>query len=99
MVVPSREEVFGQTVIEAMASGTAVVSFKNTGPADIIAHKKNGFLTTGFSAESLAEGIQWVKDNNPVALGLSARMHCESDFDISITADKYISLYKSIQQK
>jgi glycosyltransferase involved in cell wall biosynthesis len=98
MVVPSREEVFGQTVIEAMASGTPVVAFNNGGPADIIDHKINGFLASPFSPHSLREGIDWILENNPLELGLKAKDHIDLNFHISQTASKYISLYNSLAQ-
>lgn len=94
MVVPSREEAFGQTVIEAMAAGTPVVSFRNTGPADIILHKENGFLAEPFEPQSVSKGIKWILNNDSFQLGLNARNHVEKNFDIAITASKYIHLYK-----
>jgi len=96
MVVPSRQEVFGQTVTEALACGTAVVAFNTNGPADLITHLKNGFLASPFSTESLAEGIQWVLNNNPEALGKNARKHCVENFDSSIIAQSHIQLYNKL---
>ena len=52
-------ETFGQTLIEAQACGCLPVSFGNSGQADIIRHKENGFLIEKQSPEGLAEGIYW----------------------------------------
>ncbi|MFB6187199.1 MAG: glycosyltransferase, partial [Halobacteriaceae archaeon] len=60
MVVPSRYEGFGQTVTEAMASGTPVVAFDTTGPGEIINHKETGYLASKFDPSSLADGIEWM---------------------------------------
>ena len=42
LVVPSRQEVFGQTASEAHACGTPVVAFKVGGLAGIVQHQKPG---------------------------------------------------------
>jgi len=43
-VLPSRKEGFSQTLLEAMAAGKLVFSFKNPGSLEIIKDGKNGFL-------------------------------------------------------
>ena len=94
MVIPSRQEVFGQTALEAMASATPVVAFDNSGPADMIIHKTNGFLAKAFEPELLSEGIQWVLNQPDNTLGVNARNTIVKKFDISIIAEQYINLYK-----
>ncbi|MCS4486101.1 glycosyltransferase family 4 protein [Staphylococcus americanisciuri] len=43
--IPSRNEGFGMTILEAMNQGSVVVSFDdNVGPSTLIHHGKNGFL-------------------------------------------------------
>lgn len=56
-VSASLYETFGQTLIEAQSCGCLPVSFGNSGQADIIRHKENGYLADYQSAESLADGI------------------------------------------
>ncbi|BDW75609.1 hypothetical protein BFINE_14040 [Bacteroides finegoldii DSM 17565] len=58
-VSASLYETFGQTLIEAQSCGCLPVSFGNSGQADIIRHKENGYLADYQSAESLADGIKW----------------------------------------
>lgn len=41
---PSRTETFGQVVLEAMASGMAVVALQAEGVRDIVEHERTGFL-------------------------------------------------------
>src|SRR5438132_10890857 len=43
-LVPSVQEGFGQTALEAMSCGTPVVTFKGIGTCDIVAHRQNGYL-------------------------------------------------------
>ena len=96
MVIPSRQEVFGQTALEAMAAATPVVAFDNSGPADMVIHKENGFLANPFEPESLADGIQWVLNQPDITLGINARNTVVEKFDISLIADQYIHLYKKL---
>src|SRR5215469_8246378 len=53
-VVPSRQEAFGKTVVEAMACRTPVVAFDTGGPRDIIDHRVDGYLAEPFSPDDLA---------------------------------------------
>ena len=42
MIVPSTEEVFGQTASESLACGTPVICFDTTGLKDLVDHQVNG---------------------------------------------------------
>ena len=55
LAVASREEGFGMTVIEAMASGIPIVSTKCGGPEGIITDGKNGFLVDVGDAGAMAK--------------------------------------------
>jgi glycosyltransferase involved in cell wall biosynthesis len=60
--VPSRQDNFPNTAIEAHACGTPVVAFRTGGLSDIVEHKRTGYLAYPFEPSSLAEGISWVLD-------------------------------------
>jgi glycosyltransferase involved in cell wall biosynthesis len=60
MVVPSRQEAFGQTASEALACGTPVVAFAATGLLDIVEDRVTGYLARPFDAADLAAGLTWV---------------------------------------
>jgi len=96
-VVPSLQEAFGKTVIEAMACGTPVVAFDSGGPRDIIDHRIDGYLAEPFSTDDLARGIGWclaeVRAGN--ALGPRARAKVEAKFDIGVVAARYHALYRT----
>lgn len=98
MVVPSEQEAFGKTLVEAMACSTPVVAFACGGPLDIVEHQRSGFLAEPFSARSLADGIVWCveKDDRKARLGRYARTCAEREFDIHAVADRYCSLYQQI---
>lgn len=59
-VFPSRYETWGQVVVEALACGTLVVAFNNSGPGEIVLHRQTGYLVQPFDPVELAEGIMWV---------------------------------------
>jgi glycosyltransferase involved in cell wall biosynthesis len=100
-VVPSLEEAFGKTVIEAMACGTPVVAFDHGGPRDIITHRVDGYLARPFQSEDLAAGILWCIDQgrNDIALRDRARAKAVARFDIGTVADRYMALYHRILQE
>ncbi len=98
MVVPSEQEAFGKTLIEAMACGTPVVAFASGGPTDIVEHQISGYLAEPFSVDSLANGIIWCieDDARNAALGGKARARAEREFEIDVVAQRYQSLYRQI---
>lgn len=98
MVVPSLEEAFGQTVTEAMACATPVVSFLETGPESIIEHKKTGYLARYADEKDLATGIEWILSSTKLndELSVNARDRIEESYDIRIIARQYEKLYHQI---
>ena len=96
-VVPSLQEAFGQTASESMSCGTPVVAFGATGLLDIVDHLITGYLAKPFDSQDLANGINWILENeNSEQLSRSSRNKVMRDFDSNIVSKKYIELYKSI---
>ena len=95
-VMPSLQEAFGKTLIEAMACGTPVVAFASGGPLDIIDHRINGYLAEPFRPSDLAAGILWCTEEigRGTDLGGAARRKVEAQFDIDAVARRYTSLYR-----
>jgi len=97
MVVPSKRESFCQTASEALSCGTPVVAFGIGGLLDIIEHKLNGYLAKPFDTTDLANGIDWILNNdNYNELSKNARDKVIREFDYDVVAKKYIALYKEI---
>jgi glycosyltransferase involved in cell wall biosynthesis len=97
-VMPSLQEAFGKTLIEAMACATPVVAFGGGGPDDIIDHRIDGYLARPYEPADLAAGIAW--SLSAVAggadLGRRARAKVETVFDIDAVAARYQALYRRI---
>ena len=99
-VSASIQEAFGKTWAESMACETPVVCFKNTACAEIIDHKKNGYIVDDLDAQKLKMGIDWVaeriikrnSDNQEIRKKIL-------NFDPKNIANKYINLYSEIIKK
>jgi len=96
LVVPSRQEAFGQTASEAQACGTPVVAFNIGGLPDIVEHRRTGYLAKAFDTEDLAQGIVWVlAQRDSGQLGQQARARAVARFSESVVAQGYGVVYQS----
>lgn len=93
VVNASSYETFGQTLIEAMACGCPAVSFGNSGQADIIHHKENGYLVMDRTAKGLAEGLRWTLTTSHDRKEIRADVQCR--FSADHVAKQYIKLFES----
>jgi glycosyltransferase involved in cell wall biosynthesis len=98
MVMPSIQDCFAKTPIEAMACGTPVVAFNATGVKDCLAHQHNGYAATCFEAADLANGITWVleDENRWKTLSKNARQTVEDKFSLTHQAARYQQLYRRL---
>lgn len=97
-VVPSIQENLPNTIMEALACGTPVVAFNEGGIPDLIEDRLNGYLAKPFETEALAQGIEWVLENDERALtlGKAAREKAVKEYSIDLQAERYIKLYEDI---
>jgi glycosyltransferase involved in cell wall biosynthesis len=100
MIVPSREEAFGQTALEALACGTPVVAFNVGGLPDSIDHERNGYLARPFDTEDLARGIRWIVEDpeRSVRLAAAARAKVEAGFTLEHQARRYMAVYQELSR-
>jgi glycosyltransferase involved in cell wall biosynthesis len=104
MVVPSRQETFGQTASEALACGCPVAAFGATGLLDVVEHLTCGYLAKPYDPQDLATGIEWLirsqQDEknagrlNESTLRLAARQHAVDHFSYPVIAKQYIAAYQ-----
>ncbi|MBC1262425.1 glycosyltransferase [Synechococcus sp. BSF8S] len=96
MVVPSRQEAFGQTASEAHACGTPVVAFRTGGLVDIVDDRITGALAEPFDPASLAASIRWVLEDSQRRrqLGFAARERAERLWNPQRIAGQYAEVYQ-----
>lgn len=92
-VLPSYQEAFAQTPLEAMACGTPVISFPCSGAGELI-NEINGIVCDDFNIESLKKGI--LQAIQKTYHRDEIREHVSSHFSYDIIAKQYIDLYQSI---
>ena len=93
-VMPSFNEAFAQTPMEAMACGTPVIAYPCSGSEELITDEC-GVICSDFTVASLVKAIH-------VAMGrkydrIAIRSYLIDHFSYSKIASQYINLYNSIQ--
>lgn len=99
-VIPSIDEAFGQTCLEAMMCGLPVVGFDSGGIPDMIENGKNGYLIEKGNVDELSESIIKLLDNdNKMAeMGNISVEIAHHKFSSDRQAQKYINLYANMIQ-
>lgn len=96
-VAPSRMENLANTVLESLGCGTPVIAFNIGGMPDAIDHEVNGYLATPFSTQSLADGINWMlQQQDSGSLRVTCRNKILKAFSRDHEIDRYVALYENI---
>jgi glycosyltransferase involved in cell wall biosynthesis len=97
-VFPSVNEGLAQVILEAMASGVAVVASDHSAAADCMTDGKEGFIVPVRDVERLAEAISWCYHHRDEtrAMGDAARARIESQFTFDHYNQRQIALYRSM---
>jgi glycosyltransferase involved in cell wall biosynthesis len=100
-VMPSVEESFGQTAIEACACGIPVVGFDVGGIPDSVIHNKTGLLVPPGDSNALAQAIKLLLSDSQFCafLGSNGRAHALANFSLSKNAEAYVRLFNKLIQK
>lgn len=95
MVVPSKQEAFGQTASEAQACGTPVVAFNCTGLTDVVEHQQTGYLAKAYDSADMAAGLHWILANSAECerLGKNARWRAEKLWSTYKVVEQYQTVY------
>ena len=97
-VIPSLEEAFGQSALEAVACGAVVAGFSVGGIPDIVKCGLNGLLVERQDTQALSEAIRKLLEDE--ALRGRWQSCCETwvreNFSYSTNAAAYIALYDSL---
>ncbi len=95
-VLPSLNEPFGLSLIEAMSLGKAVIATNVGGPLEIVEHEKSGVLVAPSSSKELAQAISRLLDDQKLRerLGEAARARYENCFTVERMAREIATVYQ-----
>ncbi len=98
-VFPSRNEAFGNVLLEAMACGTACVASRIEGVTEgIITHGQDGLVVPAENKDALAGAVVSLmldEDRRRLLAGNAART-VEEHFRMGRIAERYIDLYRTL---
>jgi glycosyltransferase involved in cell wall biosynthesis len=98
LVIPSLQESFGQTALEAAACGVPAVGFNQGGIPDAVKHNRSGILVETGDKTELAQGISRLISDDALRtkMGHEARCYAESEFSLKKNAYQYSKLYETL---
>lgn len=92
LMTPRWVEAFGNVVIEALACGVPVISYRRGGPAEIIEDGKTGFLVEPDSVDALVKAIRQLDQINR----LSCRQQADSEYSLQALGDRMETWFRNI---
>lgn len=100
-ILPTRYEIFGMVLMEAMYFGSPVITYKAAGPVDVIDHGVDGIVMDAFDARMWAEEVSrhLFELNDCVQMGELGRRKIIKDYLWPSVGGKYYEYYMSIIQQ
>lgn len=100
-VYPSRQEPFGNVVVEAWAYGTPLVTADSTGPAWLVRDGEDAILTRVDDVEGLAGGITSLLTDANLAAKLieNGRQRLLESFSEEAILDQYLELFDRLRRE
>lgn len=99
--LPSYREGLSKALLEAAASGRAIVTTDVPGCRDVISEQfPNGLLVPAYESEALADAIQRLLDDPAFReeLGRNGRKLAEREFSVALVQEKTMELYERLAQ-
>ena len=99
-VYPSREEPFGNVVVEAWSCGVPIVATASTGPSWLARNAEDAILTPIDDADALAQAIRSVIASRPLAGKLieAGRRRVREEFSEAAIVARYIDLFEKVRR-
>jgi len=96
MLLPSQQESFGLTALEAMACGVPVIASRVGGLPEVIDDGRSGFLfTVGNTDEAAEKAVRLLKDKELYkSIQQEALNDAQHKFSMNKIVDQYEKLYK-----
>lgn len=97
-IIPSSQEAFGLTALEAMACGTPVIGFDTGGIPDMVRPGETGWLVETGDVSSLRSALEAAleSDAERERMGCRCREVVENEYTLERQAQRYAELYESI---
>lgn len=95
LAVPSQNETFGLTILEALASGIPVVAMNQGGPTDLLPPCVGALATPGDPIDFAAKLAQVLADTS---LAQHCRAYVLESFSWAKTFDKLLSIYENLHK-
>lgn len=98
---PSREEPFGNVVVEAWGYGVPLVAAASTGPAFLARNGEDAILVPVDDPNALAAGIRDVLASNELATRLvgNGRKRIEQEFSEEVVIRQYLDMFERVRPK
>lgn len=98
LVANSHTDAFSLTVLEGLATGTAILATAVDGTPEMIRHKENGWLVLARDEQALAEAMRFLLSDQDLReqLGRNGRRDAIARFSIETFATEIHSFYRSI---
>jgi glycosyltransferase involved in cell wall biosynthesis len=95
-VIPSLEEAFGQTALEALACQTAVVGTNVGGIPEMVINERTGLLAPCRSPHMLADCLErlFVEHDLRISCGIRGRQHAIKHHSPEQISSEYLELYR-----
>ena len=96
LVFPSRFDIFGMAVLEAMAAGVPAIVSRAAGASEIITHGRDGWLVGSEDPEGVAEGLRLLSDpERRERMGREARQVAERH-SMDRHVDRLLEIYREV---